>query len=251
MRRNGAPRWPGSQALTGPATRPECAHQHHQTGGTRTVRQRGQQRPAEHHIRQAAGGLPDDQTGQRQAVAAQRGAGLLAQPPGQPGQRGQRGQRHDPVRHVDGHQRIQRQVAAVPCPAQRALQREAGTGVHRRPPLAVAGGKSGAGQHRVIAADPATQRDLQQQQRAHQRHRAGRSPARTAPGRPARLDRRPMPDQRPVAERRPLQHQQRKQHQRAQQMQGDDRRVELERDGVFAKQPLHDHPGQRGRRPGR
>ena len=78
-------------------------------------------------------------------------------------------------------------VIAIGAPsaaaAQLAREREALGPVHRRPPLAVALRKAGAGEHGVVGADPAAEGDLQQQRERGQ-PQAPRGRARRAARRP-------------------------------------------------------------------
>ena len=216
------------------AARDQRRHQGCQQRRTAGVQQRRQQRPVQHHVRQAGQQLQRGQAEQR--ARRTRGAGLTAQrqPEGQ--QRRQHDHRAEPVRHVDGGQRLEGQHAAVGQMAQRPAQREAGLEVHRRPPPALAGRNVLTGQHRIVGADPAAQRDLQHQQGQH------------APGGTAQSGRQ-LQRLRIVALH--LHRQQHQQADAAEQMRGDDGRIELHRDGERAEGALQADPDEAQRRPAR
>ena len=135
---------------------------------------------------------------------------------------------------MHGDQRLEGQASASGALAQRAQQREAVAEIHCRPPGAVALRKPGAGEHGVVAADPAAERDLHAQQRQH-------GPG-TAPHTGSQRQRAPP-------EGLVLQRQHGQQHRLAEQVQRHHQRVELERDRVLAEQALHHHPDQGQRRP--
>eukprot|EP01137_Pigoraptor_chileana_P005624 Opistho-2@48941 len=140
---------------------------------------------------------------------------------------------------MDGGQRLEAQVAAGTGAAQLTPQLEALQKVHRRPPARLALGELGAGQHRVVGADPAAQRHLQ----PHQRQRQRNAPAQAGRYREAlhqRLD---------MAVAHHLHRQQGEQHERAQQVQRDDGGKQLHGHGQGTERALHTHPHQRECRP--
>ena len=71
---------------------------------------------------------------------------------------------------MDGGQAGKADVAAVLQQPKRPPELKPLGKVHHGPPAALTGGKGGAGQHRVIGADPASQHNLQRHQRARHEH---------------------------------------------------------------------------------
>gem|GEM_PF-4081588 len=114
---------------------------------------------------------------------------------------------------------------------------EAPDEIHLRPPFAVAGGEVGAGHRRVVAADPAAQRNLAD----HQQHRG--EDKQPQPGRNGCGQRRQAPGQ-PQAQ----QEQQTQGGEAAQQMRGHHLRPELQRDRPHAERRLRNHHAEQQQR---
>jgi hypothetical protein len=140
---------------------------------------------------------------------------------------------HEAVHIVNGGERLEADVGAVMARAQFAPQREALAEVHGRPHRALASRKVGAGQHRVVGADPAAQGDLDPEQRKS-RH-DGKPQAGGKSGGVCTLRLR-IPHS--------LRTQQCQQHQAAQQVQRDDGGEQLHRDGQRAERALQTYPDQ-------
>lgn len=207
----------------------QAHHQQQQQRRAAVVRHRGQQRPAEHDVRQAGRQL-HGQHGQQHGRHA-RDAGHAARAQAQPRQVAQDDRREHAVRPVDGDQRIVRDEITASGTAELTPEREAVREVHRRHPLAVAQREVGTGQHRVVGADPAAQRDLRHQQRQadRRRHAQRRAPA---VHQARRIVLAAEPDQR------------RQQRHAQQQVRHHDRRLQLERDGPGAERALQAHQPQ-------
>ena len=78
-------------------------------------------------------------------------------------------ERAEAMRHVDRGQRGERQEAAVAVAPSGRSSVKPSAEVHRRPPAALAGREVAAGEHRVVGADPAAERDLQRRQHGDRR----------------------------------------------------------------------------------
>ena len=212
----------------------------HQRGGAGRVRQRGHERPAEHDVRQPAGQLPAtrQQPPAPPPNAGARSAGAAHERHASAASAASTTMARDAVRIVDRGQRVERQAAAVCRAAELAQQREAFAEVHRRPPLCLGrSGKSRAGEHRVVRADPAAERDLHGTSSAstsrHSRSAAvhatasGTAAVRLAPAAASSASK-VMP---------------------AEQVRGDDRRVQLHRHRERAERALQAHPDAASRWP--
>ncbi len=217
--------------------RQQRGQHHRQQCRAAGVRHRRHQRPAEHHVGQAGGQLPDADRGQAHGEAVQCGVAAGMQPPRQCREGGQHDHCGDAVHDMDRRQRLKGQIAAAGSDAELAANRECVGEVHRRrPPLALAGGKVAAGQHRVIGADPTTERDL------HHRQCGDGPGCRRETARQHQRARR---------EHLVLHRQQRQQADATEQVQRDDGRVQLHRHRERAEGALRDDPGQRQRCPPR
>jgi len=199
----------------------------------------GQQRPAEHDIRQTGGELEQGEGGDPTRLSLQPAAAM--QPPCEPTHDREHQIGQHPMRVMDGRERLKADVLTARSQAKRAPQFEGLPKIHCWPPCALASRETAAGQHRIVGAHPAAERNLQQHQRQarHQRR------AQTRGDRHA-----PRPDPRVfIGDCLPAQ--QRQQHHAAQQVHGHDRGPQPHGNGQRAERALEARPGQRhGRPPG-
>jgi hypothetical protein len=219
---------------------PESAHEQHgehddERGRSRGMRDRGQQRPAEENVAEAARCLPHDQRGDGAAPCPRR-ATRAVQAPGERRQRRQEHERAEAMRHVDRGQRRERQERRAAAAAERAAQDETLADVHVRPPGALASRKVAAGEDGVVAAHPAAECDLDDGERGDDDEADAQPLSNRKPARRVALG---------------LDREQREQGHPAEQMQRHDRRIETQRHGERAERALDADPEQRDERPAR